>query len=144
MEINGGTHVRALDPDLVSDVGCEAAGTGAVGEELAARHLATDDGLSVLARNWRLTAGPLRGELDLVAVDAAAGLVVICEVKTRRDARRFGGAVSAVSPAKRAQVRRLAAAFLRDASLGYPRVRLDLVAIDLGSAPSLTHLQAAL
>jgi putative endonuclease len=117
--------------------------TGALGEQLAAEHLA-DDGCEVVARNWRLTAGELRGELDLVAVDPGSGCVVICEVKTRRDATRFGGALSAVPPRKAAKVRALAAAFLREARLPYPRVRLDVVAVDLGRDPVLTHVVAAL
>jgi putative endonuclease len=117
--------------------------TGALGEQLAAEHLAAD-GCEVVARNWRLTAGELRGELDLVAVDPASGCVVICEVKTRRDAARFGGALSAVPPRKAAKIRALAAAFLREARLPYPRVRLDVVAVDLGRDPVLTHVVAAL
>jgi hypothetical protein len=32
-----------------------------------------DDGCELVARNWRLTAGELRGELDLIAVDPAPG-----------------------------------------------------------------------
>ena len=67
---------------------------GDLGESLAAAHL-EEDGLEVVARNWRLRAGELRGELDLVAVDRAGGLVVVCEVKTRRDAHRFDGALVA-------------------------------------------------
>jgi putative endonuclease len=70
--------------------------------------------------------------------------VVVCEVKTRRDAARFGGALAAVPPRKAAKVRALTAAFLRDARLPYPRVRLDVIAIDLGRDPVLTHVQAAL
>jgi putative endonuclease len=117
---------------------------GRFGESVAARHLTVDDGLEVIARNWRLAAGELRGELDLVAVDHVAGLIVVCEVKTRRDAQRFGGAVAAVSPRKRAKIRALTAMFLRDADLPYRRVRLDLIAIDLGPRGGLTHLQDAL
>jgi putative endonuclease len=117
--------------------------TGALGEELAARHL-RDDGCELVARNWRLTAGELRGELDLVAVDPAGGCVVVCEVKARRDAARFGGAMAAIPPRKAAKVRALTAAFLREARLPYPRVRLDVVAVDLGRDPVLTHVAAAL
>jgi putative endonuclease len=117
---------------------------GELGEELAARHLRRDDRLEFVARNWRLAAGELRGELDIVALDPAAGTVVVCEVKTRRDAERFGGALAAVPPRKRAKVRSLTAAFLRDAALPYRRVRLDVVAIDLGRLPVLTHVPAAL
>jgi putative endonuclease len=119
-------------------------GTGALGEELAARHLARDDGLQLIARNWRVAMGELRGELDLVALDHDAATVIVCEVKTRRDAARFGGAVEAVPPRKRTQVRRLTVAFLRAADLPYARVSLDLVAVDLGRRPSLTHLPGVL
>jgi len=117
---------------------------GALGEDLACRHLVEDDRLTVVARNWRLSVGELRGELDVVAVDEAIGCVVICEVKTRRDAAHFGGALAAVSPRKRAKVRALAGAFLRDAALPFHRVRLDVVAVDLGRRPTLTHLLDAL
>ncbi len=117
---------------------------GEVGEDLACRHLVTDDRLTVVARNWRLAAGELRGELDIIAVDEAAGCIVVCEVKTRRDADRFGGAVAAVSPKKRAKIRTLTGAFLRDARLPFRRVRLDVIAVDLGRTSTLTHLIDAL
>jgi putative endonuclease len=138
------THRTDLDHATLHAVRATAAGLGVAGEQLAARHLVVDDGLRLLARNWRLSAGELRGELDLVAVDQTAGLLVICEVKTRRDADRFGGAVAAVSPRKQAKIRALTAAFLRDSSLAFRRVRLDLIAIDLGRRPTLTHLEGAL
>jgi putative endonuclease len=138
------THRAELDPTAVRTLHASSAAVGAAGEQLAARHLVADDGLRLIARNWRLSAGDLRGELDLIALDESAGLLVVCEVKTRRDADRFGGAVTALSPRQRAKVRALTAAFLRDSALGYHRVRLDLVAIDLGRRPSLTHLEGAL
>lgn len=117
---------------------------GRLGEELAVDHLRRGDGLEILARNWRLTAGELRGELDVVARDGASGELVVVEVKTRRDAARFGGAVAAVPPRKAAKVRALTAAFLRQSGLRAARVRLDVVAIDLGRAPRLHHLLGAL
>jgi putative endonuclease len=137
------THRCSLDRAAVHALGATR-GVGELGEELAARHLRRDDRLEVVARNWRLAAGELRGELDIVALDPATGTVVVCEVKTRRDAERFGGALAAVPPRKRAKVRSLTAAFLRDAALPYRRVRLDVVAIDLGRTPVLTHVPAAL
>jgi putative endonuclease len=113
------------------------------GERLAADHLA-DDGLEVIARNWRLSAGELRGELDLVAVDRATNLLVICEVKTRRG-EGFGGPLAAVTPRKQAKIRALAAAFLREAGLGYHTVRFDVVAVWLipGTEPRVEHLAGA-
>lgn len=118
--------------------------TGALGEELAADHLQQHHGLTIIARNWRLSTGELRGELDLVALDEGSRQLIVCEVKTRRDAGRFGGALAAVSPRKRAQVRRLAAAYLRERATPHRLVRLDVIAVDLGEVPMLTHLAAAL
>lgn len=117
---------------------------GALGERLAAEHLVEADGLELVARNWRLAAGELRGELDLVAIDRAGGELVVVEVKTRRDAERFGGALAAISPRKAAKVRALTGAFLHQAGLHTRRLRVDVVAIDLGRAPVLHHLLAAL
>lgn len=115
---------------------------GAVGEAIAAHHL-EGEGLEIIARNWRLTAGELRGELDLVAVDRPAGMVVVCEVKTRRNAHRFDGALVAVHHRKQAKIRALTAAFLREARLGLPRTRFDVIGIDLGARPELRHVQGA-
>lgn len=120
------------------------AALGTAGEQLAAQHLTDDHGLDIVARNWRLAAGELRGELDLIAADPADGTLIVCEVKTRRDADRFGGAVTALTPRQRHRVRALSAAFLRQTSLAYAQVRLDLIAVDVGRDPSLTHLEGAL
>ena len=116
------------------------ASLGRAGERLAALHLRRDHRLQVLASNWRIADGSLRGELDVVAVDPADGTLVVCEVKTRRDADRFGGAVAAVDPGKHRQLRALTAAFLREQHERYPSVRLDLVAIDAGRRARLTHI----
>lgn len=116
---------------------------GARGEALAADHLEAV-GLEIVARNWRLSAGAVRGELDLVAVDRSAGTVVICEVKTRRgDA--YGGPLLAVTRAKQAKIRELAVAFLREAGLRLPTVRFDVVGVWLvpGREPRIEHVVQA-
>lgn len=116
--------------------------TGAIGEQLAARYLA-DLGLEVVARNWRIARGDLRGELDLVALDHHARTVVVVEVKTRRG-DGFGGALAAVTPRKQARIRRLAVAFLLDARLPYRQVRLDVVAVRLDhDPPTIDHVAGA-
>ena len=138
------THHVDLDPGLFRRLGRAAPPLGGLGEDLAVRHLVEEDGLTLVARNWQIRSGELRGELDVVAVDEPSALVVVCEVKTRRDAARFGGAVVAVTPRQQMRIRRLAGLFLREAALPYRRIRLDLVAIDVTRRPTLTHLEGAL
>lgn len=116
--------------------------TGTIGEELACQWL-TQAGLEVVARNWRIADGDLRGELDVVALDHAARLVVVVEVKTRRG-DGFGGALAAVDPRKQARIRRLAVAFLVAADLPYRRVRFDVVAVRLDlDPPGIDHVTEA-
>lgn len=99
---------------------------GRWGEELAAQHL-TEQGLVVIDRNWRCDVG----EIDIVARDGDA--LVICEVKTRRS-RRFGSPLEAVTPAKAARLRRLAACWVRAHDVGPHHLRIDLVGIVLSAA----------
>ena len=90
-----------------------------------------------MATGWRAPERELQGDIDLVArVDE---LVVFCEVKARKS-DRFGSAVYAVTPAKQAQVRRLAESWLRAAGSPDVEVRFDVVAID---GVQLTHYPAA-
>src|SRR6056297_525843 len=130
-------HHQPLSNEVLS--GAAELTLGRLGEHLAARHLRSD-GLELLARNWRIADGEVRGELDLVAVEIATDTLVVCEVKTRRDAARFGGAGAALPPCKHRRLRLLTAAFLREQPERYAHVRLDLVAIDLGRQAGLTHL----
>jgi putative endonuclease len=111
---------------------------GAHGEELAARELLSL-GWSVLARNWRPGpgSGGFRGEIDIVAQDGDE--IVVVEVKTRRSGT-FGGAVQAVSRAKVARLRRLAAAWLAAHERRFAGVRIDVVCIDVGR-DGTTHLE---
>jgi putative endonuclease len=108
---------------------------GREGERLACARL-TEAGLRVVARNWRCRLG----EIDVIA--ASPGLLVFCEVKTRRgDA--YGTAAAAVTPAKQARLRRLAAAYLASVDHGPCRVRFDVVTVrwPRGSAATVEHLQ---
>ncbi|MGH3312172.1 MAG: YraN family protein [Streptomyces sp.] len=115
---------------------------GRYGEDVAARRL-REAGMVVLERNWRC----VEGELDIVARDRDA--LVICEVKTRRTGRAgmFEHPMAAVSPAKSARLRRLAARWLTERWLSrYGRpphggVRIDLVGVLLPDrgAPLVQH-----
>ena len=110
---------------------------GRHGEERACARL-TSAGLLVVARNWRCRAG----EIDVVA--AGPNLLVFCEVKTRRG-HGYGTPAEAVTHAKRARLRQLAAEYL--ASIEHPpsRVRFDVVTVTWpsGRAPVVDHLEAA-
>ncbi len=115
----------------------ERQAVGSYGERLAERHL-RDQGLVVLARNWRCG----DGEVDLILRDGDD--VVFCEVKTRRGAG-FGSPAEAVGPAKVRRLRRLAARWLAETPGGAREVRFDVVAVlRLPRGPArIEHLRAA-
>jgi putative endonuclease len=117
---------------------------GIVGERLAVAHLVDDDGLDVSQRNWRVRTGEVRGELDVVALDHVAGLVVIVEVKARRSDAQ-GGPLAAVTPRKQQRIRALTGRLLAESELPYRRVRFDVVGLWLprGQAGRLEHVQGA-
>ena len=129
-------------PHVLSDHG--ATPLGRRGEQRAVDHLVHEDGLEVVARNWSLTAGELRGELDVVALDHDRGTVVVVEVKARRGAGH-GGPLVAVTHRKQARIRRLTGALLPEAGLPYRRVRFDVVGLWLpgGERGRLEHLVGA-
>src|SRR6266516_5414951 len=112
---------------------------GRRGEALACDQLAAA-GFRVLARNWCWHAGGRSGEIDVIA--ARPGLLVFCEVKTRRG-HAYGSPAAAVTSAKQAQLRRLATAYL--AATLYPpgRIRFDVPTITWarGRDPVVHHLE---
>ena len=113
---------------------------GRYGERVAAAFLEAA-GMRLLDRNWRC---PL-GEIDLVALDGDC--LVVAEVKTRTSTGCGTGA-EAVTAAKLARLRRLAAAWLaaRPEPAGRPRVddiRIDVldVACARRGPAVVTHLR---
>ncbi|MGZ8812610.1 MAG: YraN family protein [Mycobacterium sp.] len=110
---------------------------GALGERLAVEHLQSL-GLRVLNRNWRCR----YGELDVIAADDAARIVVFVEVKTRTS-DRFGGIEQAVTPEKVRRLRRLAGLWLARQDARWSEVRIDVVGVRIGRRPipEITHLR---
>ncbi len=106
------------------------------GERLAERRL-RQAGMVVLDRRWRCP----QGEIDIVARDGDC--LVVCEVKTRRSLQA-GGPLEAVTPAKFARLRRLAAAWLAAHDEHFAEVRIDVVAVVVPrlGAPLVEHLAA--
>src|SRR4051794_26811102 len=91
---------------------------GATGEDLAAAELSRQ-GLSILARNWRCSAG----ELDIVAseVDEGRRTLVFCEVKCRTGLR-YGDPLEAITWAKLRRLRQLAAEWMATTGAAADRV----------------------
>ncbi len=113
---------------------------GVRGEDLAESHVRAL-GWAVLARNWRIADGALRGELDLICRDG--DVLVVVEVKTRRT-DRFGAPVEAVDHRKQARVRRLTAAFLRSGAVRAREVRFDVIGVLLEDrGTTINHVREA-
>ena len=113
---------------------------GALGEQLAARHLAAR-GFEVLERNFRTRFG----ELDIVA--ASSRHLVICEVKTRVGPPRPGGLgpLASVGARKRRRLRLMAREWLAaraDREGRRPQeLRFDAIGICLASDGRLLALE---
>ncbi len=95
---------------------------GARGERAAATYLESR-GLEVLALNWRCRVG----EVDIIARDD--GVLVLCEVKTRRSTR-CGTAEEAVDPRKRRRLTRLGR-WAQNEFGAADGLRFDVIAIDV-------------
>ncbi len=110
---------------------------GAYGERVALRHL-LDDGMVVLARNWRCR----DGEIDIIARDGDA--LVFCEVKTRRSIE-YGLPAEAVVTAKVRRLRRLATQWIDLADTHAPEIRFDVLSVrpQRTGAASVEHLRDA-
>jgi putative endonuclease len=119
---------------------------GRTAEDLVAERLERA-GWTLVARNARTA--DVRGELDLIALDGAA--LVFVEVKARRTGSLGGPETPAlaVGARKRAKIRGLAAAWLRDRGYDVPRhreLRFDVVGVRLdpsGRVASYEHLRGA-
>jgi putative endonuclease len=79
-------------------------------------------GYRIVARNWRCRLG----EIDLIV--ERRGVLVFCEVKTRRDGV-FGGGYAAVTWKKRAKLRALADAYLQGSRPEPREVRFDVASV---------------
>ena len=106
---------------------------GRLGERLAAEHFARL-GYRVLAQNHQTR----WGELDLVLSDGKT--LVFCEVKTRR--LGSGAPWDSLQPAKQAQVRRMAAAWLTDPTdrPWHDELRFDAVGVLVDQSDELVRL----
>src|SRR4051812_22256366 len=110
---------------------------GRAGEDEAER-LYKRMGFEVLERNYRCS----QGEIDLVA--RRGGLLVFCEVKTRRtDA--FGLPAEAVGYVKQQRIKRLAGHWLATRRCRSSQIRFDVVSVLIpdGAGAEVTHIPDA-
>ena len=105
---------------------------GRLGEDLACRHL-EGEGFEIVERNWRTR----DGEIDIVA--RKGDLVAFVEVKARRG-DRFGEPEESVTPSKMRRIRRVAAQYLRQATVS-GEVRFDVIGIRFGAGDTVTELR---
>jgi putative endonuclease len=107
---------------------------GRHGESLAADYL-TAQGMELIDRNWRCSAG----EIDLILRDGPH--LVFAEVKTR-SSTRYGHPLEAITNTKLARMRRLAHSWCIDHEMRAP-IRLDAIAVIVSrSGPTtIEHLR---
>ena len=110
---------------------------GRRGEDLAHRFL-QHQGFTIVARNYRLSAGD--AEADLIARDG--GDVVIIEVKTRMT-DEFGPPDRAVDLEKQQALRRVAREYARKTRTEEALVRCDIVTVVLEPQVQLEHFKDA-
>jgi len=103
---------------------------GQRGETIAAEYLVAR-GLTILDTNWRCP----QGEIDLVALDGDE--LVFVEVKTRSSVA-FGHPLEAITVAKLARLRRLAAAWCEAHPGRHDTVRIDALAVIAPAAGEVT------
>jgi putative endonuclease len=102
---------------------------GSRGEDVAADAYRRR-GYRVVARNWRCRLG----ELDLVV--QRGGVLVFCEVKSRRQSL-FGGGFEAVTYRKQAKLRVVAEAYLQATGSRPQAIRFDVASVAV-RGPRLT------
>jgi putative endonuclease len=109
--------------------------TGPIGPrgEEAAADVYRGRGYRVVARNWRCRLG----ELDLVV--ERGGVLVFCEVKSRRQSV-FGGGFEAVTWRKQAKLRAVAEAFLQATGSHPQAMRFDVASVAVRGARSTIEL----
>ena len=105
--------------------------TKGVGEAAEARALAhlSDQGLSLVRRNYRVAAGPRSrgGEIDLILRDPD-GTLVFVEVRSR-SSTSYGGAAASIGATKQRRIVFAAQCFLRGLRV-MPPCRFDVIAIE--------------
>jgi len=110
---------------------------GRTGEEAAVRYLKSKR-YTIIDRRFRF----LRGEIDIIAYDRET--LVFAEVKSR-SSRAFGFPEESVTPAKQAQIRKIARCYLARHRLEAMPCRFDVISVEMadGRPSSIRHIENA-
>jgi putative endonuclease len=110
---------------------------GRRGEDLAHRFLRRQ-GFTIVARNYRLSAGD--AEADLIAWEGET--LVLVEVKSRQT-DEYGPPERAIGEQKQAHLIRVAREYIRKTQTPWEQVRFDVVTVILSHPPRLTLFRDA-
>lgn len=109
-------------------------------EQLAEQYL-TEQGYTILERNWRCSSG----EIDIVAYTGHT--IIIVEVRSRSvNSLSYGSPMESITARKIKQVRETATVYLHRTSKSNARIRFDVIGIILnpdGSAERMDHIMEA-
>lgn len=106
---------------------------GNKGEDKAANYL-KKQGYKIIERNYNLPCG----EVDIIAQKGKT--LVFVEVKYRKNAEDFGGAVAAVTKAKQNRVIKAALSYIKTKKPAFDALMFDIIAI---SGDKIEHIQNA-
>jgi len=112
--------------------------TGRRGEDLAHRFLRRH-GYTIVARNYRLSAGD--AEADLIAWEGDS--LAFIEVKSR-ETGDYGPPERAISEEKRRHLLRVAREYTRKSHVPWEHVRFDVVTVILSGTPQIMLFRQAL
>ncbi len=111
---------------------------GKFGERFASDYLKKRK-YKIIEKGYRL----FRGEIDIIAYDKK-GVLVFCEVKTRRGSH-FGFPEESVTSSKKRQIRKIAQGFISFNKLEGKECRFDILALDYSETMGfkVTHFKDA-
>ena len=109
---------------------------GKEAEERAYQYLSAQEGMEVIARNYRTP----RGEIDLICYDKTEKSVIFIEVKSGSGAN-FLLCQEAIHAKKKAKIAKVAGEFLENLNRDYGYVRFDALFIERERPYRIEHVR---
>jgi len=109
---------------------------GKEAEERACQYLLAQDGIEVLARNYRAP----YGELDLICYDQKESIVIFIEVKSGCGGN-FSLCQDAITAKKKRKIAKVARKFLENLDRDYRDVRFDAIFIEREEPYRIEHVK---